>query len=51
MDVSHMKEWFLAIGYPEIVVNYQINKLVFGRDQSIKKNLESGIPCVATHHP
>ena len=38
-----MKEWFLARGYPEIVANNQIDKVVFGRDQSVKKNLESGI--------
>ena len=46
-----MKEWFLARGYPEIVVNNQIDKVVFGRDQSVKKNLESGIPFVTTYHP
>ena len=45
-----MKEWFLARGYPEIVVNNQINK-VFGRDQCVKKNLESDIPFVTTYHP
>ena len=49
MHVSHMKEWFLAKGYPEIV-NNQIDKVVFGRDQSVKKNLESGIPFVTTYH-
>ena len=49
--VSHMKEWFLAIGYPEIVVNDQIDKVVFGRDQSVEKNLASGIPFVTTYHP
>ena len=36
--VSHMEEWFLARGYPEIVFNNQIDKVVFGRDQSVKKN-------------
>ena len=51
MHVFHMKEWFLARGYPEIVVNNQIDKVVFGRDQSVKKNLESGIPFVTTYHP
>ena len=50
MHVSHMKEWFLARGYPEIVVNNQIDKVVFGRDQSVKKNFESGIPFVTTYH-
>ena len=38
-----MKEWFLATGYPEIVVNNQIDKVHFGRDQSVRKNLERGI--------
>ena len=33
-----MKEWFPARGYPEIVVNNQIDKVVFGRDQPVKKN-------------
>ena len=51
MRVSDMKEWFLAKVYPEIVVNNQIDKVVFGRDQSVKKNLESGIPFVTTYHP
>ena len=32
--VSHLKEWFLARGYWEIVVNNEIDKLHFGRDQS-----------------
>ena len=46
-----MKEWFLARRYPEIVVNNQIDKVAFGRDQSVKKNLEKGIPFVTTYHP
>ena len=48
---SRMEEWFLVKGYPEIVVNNQIGKVVFGRDQSVKKSLESGIPFVTTYHP
>ena len=39
-----MKEWFLARGYPEIIDNSQVDKVVFGRDQTVTKNLESGIP-------
>ena len=46
-----MKEWFLASGYPEIVVNNQIDKIAFGRDQSVKKNLENGIPFVTIYDP
>ena len=38
-----MKESFLARGFSEIV------KVVFGRDQSVKKNLENGIPYVTTY--
>ena len=46
-----MDEWFLVRGYPEIVVNNQRDKVVFSRDQSVKKNLKSGIPFVTTYHP
>ena len=49
--VSHMKEWFLARSYPEIDANNQIDKVVFDRDRSVKKYLESGIPFVTTYHP
>ena len=49
--VSHMKEWFLARGYIEIIVNIQIDKVVFSREQSVKKNLQSGIPFVTTYYP
>ena len=47
--VSHMEEWILARGYSEIVVNNQIDAVVFGRDQSVKKNLESDIPFITTY--
>ena len=46
-----MKEWFLGKGYPETLVINQIDKLVFGRDQSVKINLASGIPFVTTLLP
>ena len=46
-----MKEWFLGRGYPETVVINQIDKVVFGRDQSVKINLASGIPFVTTLLP
>ena len=32
-------------------MNSQIDKFDFGRDQSVKKNLESCIPFVTTYHP
>ena len=46
-----MKECFLARGYPKIVVNNQIDKVVFGRHQSVQKNLGSDIPFVTTYYP
>ena len=46
-----MEEWLLARGYSKIVVNNQIDKVVCGRDQSVKRNLESGIPFITTCHP
>ena len=46
-----MEEWLLARGYSEIVVNNQIDKVVFGRYQSVKKNLESDIPFITNYHP
>ena len=49
--VSLMKEWLLARGYPEIVVNNQIGKVVYGRDQSVKITLESSISFVTTYRP
>ena len=49
--VSYMKQWVLARGYPEIVINNQRDQVFFGRDQSVKKNLESGIPFVTAYHP
>ena len=46
-----MRQWFLARGYPKIVVNNQIDEVVFGRDQSVKKNLESDVPFLTTYYP
>ena len=46
-----MKEWFLGSAYPAKVVINQIDKVVFGRDQSVKINLASGIPFVTTLLP
>ena len=51
MHFSHIKEWFLARGCLEIVVNNQIDKVVFGKDQSGNKNLESGIHLVTAYDP
>ena len=46
-----MKEWFLAREYPENMVNEQINRVVFGKNQPSRKNSENGIPFVVTYHP
>ena len=46
-----MKEQFLGRGYPEVVVINQTDQVTFGRDQSVQKNLPSGIPFVTTYQP
>ena len=46
-----MKEWFLARYYPKSVVNEQINKVVFGKNQPSRKNSENGVLFVVTNHP
>ena len=46
-----MKDWFLARGYTEKVVNGQMDKVVFVKNPHLKKSSENGIPFVATHHP
>ena len=46
-----MNKLFFTRGYPGTVINNQIDKVIFTRDQSVKKNLESGIPFVTTCHP
>ena len=49
--VDRMKVWFLARDYPENVVNEQINKVVFGKNQRSRKNSENGVPFVVTYRP
>ena len=56
------RKGFLNSGFPcegmafgqrlsEIVINNQIDQVVFGRHQSIKKTLKSSIPFVTIYHP
>ena len=40
----------MARGYPEKVVNDQIDKVVFGKNPPVKKSSENGVPFVATSH-
>ena len=49
--ICNMKEWFLAGGYPEKIVNDQVEKVVFGKNPPVTKSLENGIPFMATYHP
>ena len=35
--VSHMKKWFLARGYPEIVVNNQVDKVFLVETSPLRK--------------
>ena len=41
----------LTTDYPKNVVNEQINKVVFGKNQPSMKNSENGVPFVLTYHP
>ena len=49
--ICKMKEWFLARGYPESVVNDQFDKVVFCKTPSVRKSSENVIPFVSTYHP
>ena len=42
---------FLARDYPKNVINKQINKVVFGKNQPSRKNSKNGVPFVVTYHP
>ena len=46
-----MEKCYLARDYPKNVVNEQVKKCVFGKNQSSRKNSENGVPFVVTHHP
>ena len=41
----------LTTDHPKNVVNEQINKAVFGKNQPSRKNSENGVPFVLTYHP
>ena len=41
--VDRMEEWFLDRDYLKTVVNEQINKVVFGKNQPSRKNSENGV--------
>ena len=51
VHICRMKKWFLVKGYPDKMLNDQIDKVVFGKNPSVKKSSESRIPFVATYHP
>ena len=48
--IHKMKEWILARGYPEKVMNYQIDKVVFGKNPPLKKFWENEIPFLAIYY-
>ena len=45
-----MKEWFLARGYLEKVVDDQIDKVIFGKNPPVKKSLVNKISLAVTYH-
>ena len=50
VHICRMKKWFLVKGYPDKMLNDQIDKVVCGKNPSVKKSSESRIPFVAAYH-
>ena len=48
--ICKIKESFLAVAYPEKVVNDQKDKFVFCKNPPVNKFWENGIPFMATYH-
>ena len=49
--ISNLKDWFLARDYPQKVVSEQIDKVVFGKQPTLKDTSEQGVPFVVTIIP
>ena len=39
-----MKEWFIKRGYPEILIEEEMNKVKFSRESQITRKIEKGVP-------
>ena len=43
-----MKEWFIKRGYPETLIEKEMNKVKFSRDSRNTRKVEKGVPFVVT---
>ena len=50
--LSEMKSWFLKRGYPERIIDYEMEKVNF-RENKKKSGINKwkGVPFVVTYHP
>ena len=47
-----MKTWFLKRGYPESIIQSEMDKVKFKRQRSARKEgITKGVPLVITYHP
>ena len=46
-----MKEWFIKRGYPESVIEKEMEKVCFSKKDQKSKKVEKGVPFVVTYHP
>ena len=46
-----MKEWFIKRGYPETLIEKEMNKVKFSRESQNTRKIEKGVPFVVTYHP
>ena len=49
--MAGMKQWFAKRGYPQDLINSEMNKVKFPYVENKYNNKEKGIPFVVTFHP
>ena len=45
-----MKEWFIKRGYPETLIEKEMNKVKFSRESQNNRKVEKSVPFVVTYH-
>ena len=51
MHKLNMKEWFMKRGYPELLIEREMKKVRFSKENQKSKNVKKGVPFVVTYHP
>ena len=46
-----MKEWFIKRGYPETLIEKEMNKVKFSIESQNTRKVEKDVPVVVTYHP